>query len=289
MTDPVDNNDLTVGLRHLSAAAAQQAQPPAAAEIRRRARRRRVGQVIAATAAITLVAVGGGVALANIGLTDGRTNGPAGPDTSTQTSAPAPTSTTTYGTERYDAIPADYPMLSLVDDPGGDGTIDGPAETVPEIPITPCGQRVWYPDVVIDQLAIRSNIPENTQVRQIVLFDDQEAAQDAINTVRAAFEACPVERTEGSPFGSRHDIATPDLEGARKTGIVDDGLAVSTRITYEGDPAIGLTEMRWLRIDNAVFYTFETSEAMSDATQPGSEANQLMRRIVVAWCDRAKC
>ncbi len=289
MTDPVDNNDLTVGLRQLSAAAAQQAQPPTATVIRQRARHRRLRQVMGAAAAITLVAVGGGVALANSGLTNDRTGGPAGPDTSTHTSAPAPTSTTTYGTERYDAIPADYPMLSLVDDPGGDGTTDGPAETVPELPISPCGQRVWNPDAVIDQLAVRSNIPENTQVRQIVLFDDQEAAQQAINTVRGAFESCPIETFEGSPYESRHDVATPDLEGWQGTGISDDALSVSTRITYQGDPAIGLTELRWLRIDNAVFYTFETSEAMSDATQPGHAANQLTRQMVLAWCDRVDC
>lgn len=293
MTEQFDADDITAGLRRFGAAASQNAQPPPVAEIRRRARRRRRGHLVAIAAAVALMAVGGGVAIASTTLLANRTSGPAAPATSTHsTSEPAPTSTTTQGSKRYDAIPVDHPLLSFVDNPGGDGSIDGPAKSVPEIPIAPCGQRVWNPRGSVDQLAVRSNIPENTQIRQIVLFDDQGAAQDAMEEASDAFQACPVEQF-GDGFSVNHylhDQVEAKLGGSESLAdLGDSSLAVASRSRYQDAPAIGLTEMRWVRIANAVIFTFDTGEAMSDATGPGSEADRRVKAMVQTWCDAGGC
>ncbi|MDQ3308044.1 MAG: hypothetical protein M3499_06775 [Actinomycetota bacterium] len=296
MTEPFDTDDIAVGLHHFAAAAAQHAQPPPVADIRRRAQRRRRAQIAGIAAGVALVALGGGVAVANSTLMANRNSGPAGPAASTDaTSEPAPTSTPTtptFGSKRYDVIPADYPMLSFVDDPGGDGSIDGPAETVPEVPIDPCGRRVWNPQGLIDSLAVRSNIPESPQLRQIVLFDDQAGAQDAMEEASDAFGACPVEQF-GDGFSVNHymryQVDSQSGGSASSADLGDSSLTVSSRSTYDQAPAIGLTEMRWVRLDNAVIFTFDSSEAMGDGPGPGREANQRVGAMVQAWCDAAGC
>lgn len=292
MTDPLDSQDITAGLHRFGAAVAQHAQPPPVADIRRRAQRRRRGQLAVIAAASAVVLLGGGAAIGNSGLLDDRTGRPVGPAVSTEsTSEPTPTSTTTtttFGSKRYDAIPADYPLLSFVDDPGGDGTIDGPAQTVPGARFSPCGQGAWDPRGSVDQLAVRSNIPENVQIRQIVLFDDQAAAQDSIDHVRDTFEACPVEQSDQS-FGMLHEISVPSPDDGVPSAVGQSSLGVSSRSTYDQDPAlaVGLTEMRWVRIANAVFFTYDTSEAMGDDTRPGREADQRAGQMVQAWCESA--
>jgi hypothetical protein len=290
MTEPFDTDDIAVGLHHFGAAASRHAQPPPVADIRRRAQRRRRGQIAGIAAGVALVALGAGAAVGNSGLMGNRTSGPVGPAASTHsTSEPRPTSTTTYGSKRYDTIPPDYPLLSFVDDPGGDGRIDGPAKTVPEVPIAPCGRRVWNPQGLIDSLTVRSNIPESPQIRQIVLFDDQAGAQDAISDVRDAFEACPVEQFDAGGFGVRHDISATGWDDASPPDVGQSSLGISSRSTYDQAPAIGLTEMRWVRLDNAVIFTFDSSEAMGDDTGPGREANQRVEAMVQAWCEAAGC
>jgi len=67
--------------------------------------------------------------------------------------------------------------------------------------------------------------------------------------------------------------------------VADSSLAVSSRSTYQQAPTLGLTEMRWVRIANAVIFTYDTGEAMSDDPGPGREATQRAVQMVTIWCE----
>lgn len=281
MTDPWRE------LHTFKASAALQAQPLATDEVRRLAERRRRRQVIGAAAAVALVLGGTGVSLAGSGVLDNRLSDPLPPAITPGPTTAGQTATTPYGSDRYLRIPADYPWLSFIDDPGGDGSVDGPGATVPLPTLRPCGRLTWNPTELLTQRAVRSNIPESTEIRQVLLFPDQGAAQVALDDVRETFSRCPIQRYPDG-FATNHDVfrrlgAAP----APPASAGDAFLAVSARSTFHDAPAIGRTEMRWVRIDNAVVYTWDTSEAMSDSTHPGHEADQQVRRMVAAWCELA--
>lgn len=102
MTDPFDE------LQLFSTAAARQARPLSTAEVRRRAQRRRRTQVVGTTAALTMVVLGAGVAVANSGVMEQWTTGPAGPDTTSTgtgpTTATAQAQSTTILDEAGDTV-----------------------------------------------------------------------------------------------------------------------------------------------------------------------------------------
>lgn len=274
MTDPWED------LNAFSAAAAMQAQPLSTAEVRRRAVRRRRLQLVGVIAAVTFAVVGTGMAVATSEAWDNRTDGPSEPGSTSAPTPGGPTGTSTHGTGKYREIPVSYPWSTFIDDPGGDGSVDGPGATVPLPTLKPCGRHTWNPTGVIAQRAVRSNIPESSQVRQVLLFTNRESAQTAIDDVRDTFARCPIERYPGG-FATEYDTE------AQQPGVGDSRLAVSARSTFHRAPAIGRIEMRWVSLDNAVFFTWEPSEAMSDSTAPGHEADQRVRQMVTAWCEIA--
>ena len=116
-----------------------------------------------------------------------------------------------------------------------------------------------------------------------MLFDDQAAAQESIDHVALTFEACPVEQFD--PNEVHHDVTTSGQGGAFLADVADSSLAVSSRSTYQQAPTLGLTEMRWVRIANAVIFTYDTGEAMSDDPGPGREATQRAVQMVTIWCE----
>lgn len=279
MTDPYSD------LRQLARAAEQHTTMVEPAEVRRLAGRRQRNQVLAWTgaaavvvAAVTVTGISNSAHL----LGSERDLQPAGPSATSSTPAQT-TATTTPSSPAQEpdwvtTIPTGFPLLEYIDDPGGDGDIDGPAETVPMIPVQPCDRpNAWMtPEQSTDQLAVRSNIPENTQIRQLVLLPDDEAASAAIEDVTKAYAGCTTYTEVPGGFSQRYETRALD--------IADQAFSVSVRYEFDQAPAIGRTEMRWVRVGNAVSFTFDTSEAMSDSEDPLRQSDRLVGQLADEMC-----
>lgn len=274
MTDPWSDLD---GYR---AEVTRLAGPIPLAELQRRARRRRGRQIAGVVGAVTLIIGGVGVGYVEAGQP--RTAGPAG-----HTNTPAPPSTGSTSTPPngpYQRIPPSYPWLSFVADPGGDGSIDGPGRLDLQ-PLRACGRGAWDSTGVDPQRAVLSHLPDSTQLRQIVLFTNQGAAQVALERARTAFADCPVER-HGGGFATRYVVSVPDLVGSSIAPPAA-RLAVSARETFNGAPALGLTELRWVRIGNAIIFTKDSGEPLSNDPRPSHAADRVSADMVTSWCDLA--
>jgi hypothetical protein len=180
-------------------------------------------------------------------------------------------------TRHYDEIPAGYPWLTFVDDLGSQGHVDGPDDQVKGPALAPCRHRTWQPAVVIDRRGVASHFLEGGQFRQVLLFRNARAAQRAVNAVRIAYLHCPVQHFSHG-WAEKFVVTTPASQGA---------LAVSKQAEQQGNPALGLEELRWVRISNAVIYTWDTYDAAGNDPLPGRAADRRLDEMATAWCNLA--
>ncbi len=81
-------------------------------------------------------------------------------------------------------------------------------------------------------------------------------------------------------------VSVPDLVGPSIAPPAA-RLAVSARETFNGATALGLTELRWVRIGNAIIFTEDSGEPLSNDPRPGRAADRVSADMVTTWCDLA--
>jgi hypothetical protein len=159
--------------------------PLPAAEVRTRGdrmrRRRTAFRAVAAAAAVAVITTGG-VALGG-GLTSSQAPiRPAGP--SPQPSPPSPSIVTTV-TE----IPADFPIAA------GIAVTHDPAADVLARRLQYCGEQPLAAVAPVDAVSAQSSGGETSELRTLLLFDDEAAAADAQTALLESAAGCPEEVT----------------------------------------------------------------------------------------------
>jgi len=254
--------DVYDDLRALSAEGRRRAVMLDPADVHRRGDRRRRRQVAGWAAAAMLV-----VAVGAAGLVRG--SGLLGMDDAQPAKEP------TWVQE----IPSGYPatLARYVPDPGGDGSVAGPGRGVRgPFDLRPCGTPVWPVGGVVDRTAVKATLPDGAVFREVVLFADSAAASRALAEVAAGYASCEQEPTDDSGYTRGYEV--------ERLPLGDEAVSVHWRIEFQGAPTIGSTELRWVRVGNAVALLADSSEAMSDDPAPADKLDRVARRLSADLC-----
>ncbi|MER6974560.1 hypothetical protein ABT304_26120 [Nocardioides sp. NPDC000445] len=232
--------------------------PPA--EVRRlgiRMRRRRRA-LLAVTSVVAVIAIAAPFAVAALDR-DSAEPLPTGPSPSTTTPSrgqdPDATGETRWRTE----IPDDFKLLAgIVNDP--DGSSPTISRSQDGVSVELCGETPW-PAQSIDRLAGEDPAPDYHYRRELLLFDTDTEAKQAMAQVRNALEGCPTDVTTEGPL--------PDTEMATENKpYPDESPGAGETVTWTNtfaDASIGADVFQLVRVGNAVAATRESSESNKDA------------------------
>jgi hypothetical protein len=107
--------------------------------------------------------------------------------------APTPPATSSSGLTQ---IPRDFPLdrgAFIWEGGGSEGRVLGPGPDVDISRAAPCGVDALRSDNTLDRLGYETTAPEFADRRELLLFDDERVAEEAISAARRAVEDCPTE------------------------------------------------------------------------------------------------
>jgi hypothetical protein len=113
-------------------------------------------------------------------------------------SDPRPAPPATSSTE-LTQIPKDFPLdrdAFVWDGGGSEGHVLGPGADVDISRAAPCGVDGLRSDHTLDRLGYETTGPEFADRRELLLFDDEQVAENAVSAVRRAVQDCPSDALE---------------------------------------------------------------------------------------------
>ena len=170
-------------------------------------------------------------------------------------------------------VPAGF-HLGLPPMHGSEFEREGPGRHL-DIELEACHTVLWPAGARTDNLAVRILGPEFARIRQVAVYQDNAAAKAAFADLLEAKRGCTIQH-HGHQMGTRWRFKQHDL-GA-------DSLFGSAQSRWHGRPTIGLSLFRWVRVGNAIGYTFESGEGMLSSPHSTRGANRDVRDLRQRMC-----
>lgn len=150
-------------------------------------------------------------------------------------------------------IPADFPIDSgwTDDQPEGPDSRVAPSKTrkVPEL--SACGTTLPWP-AYVDRMSAGFHNPEDSRDATLTTYADANAAAAATKAIVDLYRACPSEPSQPDGYVLHTDVSRTTTSG-------DSWLAASY-YTYNGDPALAITDIEIIRVGLGVLVLSHNNE-----------------------------
>jgi hypothetical protein len=181
---------------------------------------------------------------------------------------PTPPATSPTGLTQ---IPKDFPLdrdAFVWDGAAGEGHVLGPGADVDISRAAPCGVDALRSTHTLDRLGYETSAPEFVDRRELLLFDDEQVAKDAISAARSAILDCPSDTVEN---------------GIKLTWRIETADTGQDSVTFSQGVAgqvMGGATYQYTRVGRAVLMVQWASEGGGDAA--GQTA--ITKQVVPAMC-----
>jgi hypothetical protein len=155
-------------------------------------------------------------------------------------------------------IPAGFPLDTgwSDDQPEGADSRVPPSRTRPVPELTACGTTLRWPRYV-DRMSAGFHNPEDARDATLTTYADTDAAAAATRAIADLYRACPAEPTQPDGY-VLHTRVT-------RTATSTDSWLASAYYTYNGKPAIGLSDLEVIHVGRAVLVLAHNNEGGEDS------------------------
>jgi hypothetical protein len=146
-------------------------------------------------------------------------------------------------------------------------------------PLRACDEKVWLlrPHRVVDDYGLQVSGPEFAATHHVALYLDADTAAAVMARLRARTEGCGLVGS-GHGFGSH---STWDFHDGR---LGDDSFNATRASLYRGQPTVGLSVYRWVRVGNAIGLVARSGEGTLGLRGDTARADAGARRLAARMC-----